>query len=355
MGWGEVAPFWRGRFRFPPPRGGGGKSEAGSTACLRAAPQEAQADQPPCGRVPRSPALPGWPSASRRRLVTTGPRGSAEGHHAPSAAQAGGVPFGPGKPRGSSGCSASAFGLGKRRGRRRRNKEKEMSAAGACCGGSGLGLGRPRSQLVLPLLLLLLPPQPALGNEGGAAGSCQCERHREEPLLVTRFPDRLVAWEPCRGLVRFTFPKKRVCGLADDPWVLRLISWKRNKRKGAARPSSSERCCQPSATSSTPSLPLSSAGPALGLLRETPQSQQALAFTTATAAPAPETWRSTALPWNDAVAAGSPSHVPQEGLPAQHNQAPILSALAVVLLVAGTVGLVYWRKPAGRRRAALVL
>ncbi|XP_007443598.1 C-X-C motif chemokine 16 [Python bivittatus] len=209
----------------------------------------------------------------------------------------------------------------------------------------------------LPFLPVPSRKGSTLGNEGGAAGSCQCERYSVEPPLVKRFPDRLVAWEPCLGLVRFTFPQKRVCGLADAPWVLRFTSLKRDQRKGAAGPSTSKRCCQPSTTSCAPLLlPLSSTGPALEVQRETPQSEQVPSFTTTTAAPALEMARGiTALPWNGAIAAASPSHVPQEGLPVGPSQTTVLSALGVVLfLVAGTVGLACWRKPLGKPRAALV-
>lgn len=103
-------------------------------------------------------------------------------------------------------------------------------AAGERSGGSDRRFAQRRSPLLL-LLPLLLPVRPgeaprrrsreprvggrrprslltaalssaAVGNEGGAAGSCQCEKFSTEPALVRRFPDRLVAWERCRGLIR---------------------------------------------------------------------------------------------------------------------------------------------------------
>lgn len=104
-------------------------------------------------------------------------------------------------------------------------------AAGERSGGSDRRFAQRRSPLLLLLPLLLLPVRPgeaprrrsreprvggrrprslltaalssaALGNEGAASGSCQCEKFSTEPALVRRFPDRLVGWERCRGLIR---------------------------------------------------------------------------------------------------------------------------------------------------------
>ncbi|XP_032093896.1 C-X-C motif chemokine 16 [Thamnophis elegans] len=105
-------------------------------------------------------------------------------------------------------------------------------AAGERSVSSDLRFTQSRCPLVLLLLpLLLLPARPALGNEGAAAGSCRCEKYHTEPELVRRFPDRLVSWERCGRLTRFTFPKKLVCGWADAPWVVRLIARMEDKRE----------------------------------------------------------------------------------------------------------------------------
>ncbi|XP_039180828.1 C-X-C motif chemokine 16 [Crotalus tigris] len=241
------------------------------------------------------------------------------------------------------------------------------AAAGERRGGSGsrLTLAPRRSPLVLLLLLLLLPARPALGNEGGTAGSCRCERYRDEPPLVKRFADRLMAWEPCRGLIRFTFPQKQVCGLDDAPWVLRLISLQAEKRKGADRLSSTSPApLQPlSSLRSTRAVPRETppsqelpreTPPSQQMPKETPPSQQLPALTTIMAALALESVRSVVLPRNGAAAEVSPTQLAQEeGVPGWPYQTTVLSALGIVLLLVIAGLLCWWRPPRRRRRAAL--
>ncbi|XP_034286712.1 C-X-C motif chemokine 16 isoform X2 [Pantherophis guttatus] len=257
-------------------------------------------------------------------------------------------------PRASPGWAPFAFGRG----------GGLAMAAGERSGGSDRRFAQRRSPLLLLLLLpLLLPVRPALGNEGGASGSCRCEKFSTEPALVRRFPDRLVTWERCRGLIRFIFPKNLVCGLDDAPWVLRLISRKRDMREGSAKVSSSERSSQPSPSSRAPLQPLSSMGstpvvpmetlPSQLVPRETPLSQRLPALTHTTAVPALESVWSVVPPRNGAVAEVSPTRFGQEeGVPGWHQTA-VLSALGIVLLLVIVGLLCWWRPPRRGCQAAL--
>ncbi|KAK9398444.1 C-X-C motif chemokine 16 [Crotalus adamanteus] len=271
---------------------------------------------------------------------------------------------GVGKPRAAPPAGRLSLSVSGREGR----GGMAAAAAGERRGGSGsrLTFAPRRSPLVLLLLLLLLlPARPALGNEGGTAGSCRCERYRDEPPLVKRFADRLMAWERCRGLIRFIFPQKQVCGLDDAPWVLRLISLQAEKRKGADRLSSTSPApLQPlSSLRSTRELPRETppsqelpreTPPSQQMPKETPPSQQLPALTTTMAALALESVRSVVLPRNGAAAEVSPTQLAQEdGVPGWPYQTTVLSALGIVLLLVIAGLLCWWRPPRRRRRAAL--
>ncbi|XP_070584178.1 C-X-C motif chemokine 16 [Erythrolamprus reginae] len=223
-----------------------------------------------------------------------------------------------------------------------------MGPAGERSEGSGL-------PLVLLLVSLLLGAQPAQGNVGAAAGNCRCERHRNEPPLVRRFPDRLVAWERCQHLVRFTFPKNPVCGLDQAPWVLQLIAQGRGlPRSGPeTQPSPTSRAplLQPSSSvGATPVVPMETL-PSRQVLSQTPPPQHPPCLTHTTAAL--ESVRTIVLPRNGAVAEVSPTRFGQEGGVPGWPRTLVLSALGIVLLLV-TVGLLCWcRRPRRGSQPAL--